>query len=336
MIETVNYGISKNYLTHWGIKEALREIMQNFMDYGDYNIVHNKESISISSNYIPSGLEFLALGNSDKKEGSRGKYGEGLKMALLIFAREGIDIFIQTQDKTIRPIFVKSSIGETFAIEIEDGQVELSGDNFVISFGLPLEQWEEFYNSVIKEEDIIFEDNYYGRIVNKEVGNIYCGGLFVCNIDNISRAYDINVAHLPLTRDRSLPQAFDVNWNCSKINEKYGKIGIKDLSHSDTLFVDKLPEEVKVQMKPIIVGNAIQIVYKEEEGGEDIVVKNDRIRDSVLEDSFFAKTVKKLRNYLMDKMGVYDMLLKFKEDHVHSSQANEDFNLILEKIKNEK
>ena len=32
----IKYGISKNYLPNWGIQEALREIFQNFLDFGEY------------------------------------------------------------------------------------------------------------------------------------------------------------------------------------------------------------------------------------------------------------------------------------------------------------
>lgn len=329
-MDIINYGIGRKYLSHWGINEALREIMQNFMDYGDYEIVYTDDGISISNGYVPNNLEFLALGNSDKKADSRGKYGEGLKMALLIFAREGIDITIQTTDKMISPVFVDSEIGEIFAIQIEN---KVLGDNFCISFNLGIDVWQKYYDSIIKEDDIIFDDNYYGRIVNKETGNIYCGGLFVKNINNLSKSYDINVAHLPLTRDRNLPVAFDVNWATSKINSKQGKLKVADLSYSDTEYIDDIPTEVKEQIRPKLVGNSIEATYKHK--GKDVVIKNEKVKSIILSDNFFKRTIKRLRNYLLNKIGVYDMLVQFGEKHVHGTQAKEEFNLILEKLKNE-
>ena len=51
--QVINYGIGRKYLSHWGINEALREIMQNFMDYGEYKVTYNKNDICISNSYIP-------------------------------------------------------------------------------------------------------------------------------------------------------------------------------------------------------------------------------------------------------------------------------------------
>lgn len=328
MSKIINYGMSKKYLSHWGIKEALREIMQNFMDYGEYNIEYIDTQICISNNFIPEDLQFLAIGNSEKKNGSRGKYGEGLKMAMLVFAREGLDISIQTKNNIISPLFTDSPIGETFSISVTES---ISEDKFKLFFEISLDDWNDYYNTVIKEEDIIFDDGYYGRIVDKEKGNLYCGGLFVKKIDNLSKAYDINVEHLPLTRDRSLPVTLDINWASSKINEKQGKLKITDLTHSDTQYVDSVPEEVKKKIKPVLVGNSIEAVYKHK--GKDIVIKNEYVRDKILSDNFFTKAVKKLRNYLLNKVGVYDMLVQFRDKHIHGYQATEEFNLILKKLK---
>ena len=51
--QVINYGIGRKYLSHWGINEALREIMQNFMDYGECKVTYNKNDICISNSYIP-------------------------------------------------------------------------------------------------------------------------------------------------------------------------------------------------------------------------------------------------------------------------------------------
>lgn len=230
-METISYGITRDYLSHWGVNEALREIMQNFLDYGDYKVHFDRDTVTLSSNYVPDDLTFLGLGKSVKKEGSRGKYGEGLKMALFIFCREDKGIQIQLEDKYISPCFIKSSIGEVFALEIYEGVLS-SYNNFNIHLQISLEEWDNFNKTIIKKEDVIFDDNYYGQIVNKEKGNIYCGGLFVSNVTNISKAYNIKPQHLQLDRDRKMLPQFDINWACSKINEAQGKMKVTDLTLS--------------------------------------------------------------------------------------------------------
>lgn len=331
-MNTISYSIGRQYLSHRGMNEALKEILQNFMDYGDYDVSidYNDNIITISNDFEPDNLEFLALGNSNKSSGSRGKYGEGLKMALLIFSREDKNITITTPDKTLTPFFKNSEIGEVLHLTIENNDNRQKG--FSISFELDETTWSNYYNSVIKESDIIFDDNYYGRIVDKEPGEIYCGGLFVNKVGNLSKSYDINVAHLPLTRDRNLPKTFDVNWAASKINESQGKITVEDFTYSDTAYVSKIPKEIKQDIQPRLIGTSIEATYKNEKG-EDVVIKNESIKNIVLQDSFFTKTIKKLRNYLIKSVGVYDLLIQFRDKYIYSTEAREEFNAILEELK---
>lgn len=126
-MKTINYGIHRDYLSSWGLKEALREIFQNFIDYGEYNIV--TEScldefiyVSLDNKYNPTDLEFLAIGKSIKHgDQSIGKHGEGLKMAMLIFLRENLEIWIDTQLGRLKPIWNNQDhIGETLAINVDN------------------------------------------------------------------------------------------------------------------------------------------------------------------------------------------------------------------------
>jgi hypothetical protein len=34
----IEYGFGREYLSSWTLKEALREVFQNYIDYGDYDI----------------------------------------------------------------------------------------------------------------------------------------------------------------------------------------------------------------------------------------------------------------------------------------------------------
>lgn len=329
-MERINYNISKKYLSHWGLEQALREIIQNFKDFGDYKVdIPESGKVVITNDFVPDDLSFLAIGNSDKKEGSRGKYGEGLKMALLIFAREGRFIQIETTKHIIVPEFVETQLGKTFSILLSDNKVVQTG--FKITFDIDLDFWLDYYhNKLIHDKDIVFDDGYYGRIVDKPKGSVFCGGIFVAKVKNLSKAYDINVQHLPLTRDRNLPQTWDVNWATSKINEKHGIIKVQDFTHSDTIFVEKIPPKIKKEIRPMLVGNSIEATYKEK--GKDIIIKNDNVKKAMLKDSFFERTIKRLRAYLIKKIGVYEMLVQFRDKYIHSEEAKLEFNSILERL----
>lgn len=336
MKTTINYGIHKNYLSHWNISHALREIIQNFLDYGEYEtrtfqfeLDENKIVVEISNDYNPTDLNFLAIGLSIKQNvGSRGKYGEGLKMALLIFAREGKYIEVQANGKFILPTFQNTEIGDTLCLKICDME---HNDKFTIRFEIEKDIWEAFIANIITEKDIIYDDKYYGRIVDKEIGNIYCGGLFVKKVDNLTKAYDINPSFMSLDRDRMMPSSFDVSYASSKINSSYGKLSIKDLNYSDTQYIEKIPIEIKRQIKPVAVGNTIAFTYKDK--GKTVIINNDNAKHILTKDSFFSKILKRLRNYLAKQLGVYELLVEFQKKHIHNEEAKQEFEIILERLK---
>jgi hypothetical protein len=334
MEEIISYGISKNYLKHWGLKEALREIIQNYIDYGNYSIDIDEEDdlVYIKNSYIPEDLEFLALGNSDKREGSRGKYGEGLKMAFLIFLRENRYISISTKNKVFTPIILDTIIGETLGIKMVEMSDAFSTRGFDICIQLSKEEWEDFYSTVIKADDVLFSSSY-GDIVDKPVGNIYCGGLFVSNVDNMSKSYDIRPQHLSLDRDRNIPPFFETTYYSSKINELQGEITLEDLDKEDVRHVSSIPIALKDVIEPKIVGNTLVATYKTEDD-ETVIINNREVTSAMKKDPFYAKVIRKIKEKLIKGLGLYDLLLEFEKNHVHSTEAKADFGLILDKLEN--
>lgn len=332
---TIYYGIGRGYLPAWGITEALREIYQNFMDYGDWqDRVISEEgghvNVVIENGWQPHGLDFLRIGHSKKdKEGAVGKHGEGIKMAFMILLRNGLTATIHTQTHEVWPEFyIDPQIGECFCLKYHEH--EYFDDPFKLEFTCLSDDYYQFKESLISDDDIIFP-HYYGDIVNKDAGNIYSGGLFVASLDNLSRSYNLKPEYLTLDRDRKTPRTFDVNWHSCIINEAYGKWTTKDMSYSDTMYISRVPEALKQEFEPTIVGEAIEFVYKE--NGEQKIVKSDNIKNSLKSDSFFEAAIRKLKNFLAKKLGIYDLLIQFKEKHHLSADAALDLELIIEKVK---
>lgn len=105
-----------------------------------------------------------------------------------------------------------------------------------------------------------------------------------------------------------------------------------DLSFSDTLYIDRVPEDIKSSFKPRLVGNNIEFTYKNDKK-VDQVVKNSNIADALKNDSFFAAAIKKLKRFVAKQLGLYELLVEFKQKHVHTSEALQDFDLILSRVK---
>jgi len=331
----IHYGFGEDYLPKWGLNQALREIYQNFLDYGDYKEEitdhNNKEvTVTLSNNYSPDNLEFLRIGNSNKNgnKESIGKHGEGLKMAFLIFLREENYIKITTSKHIISPYFYNvSSIGKCFGIKYKENKAKTT--KFTLQFQCNKEDFMEFHKGILGKEDFVFKLNGHGSIVEKKEGNIYSGGLFVCNLKNFSKAYDILPSNMPLDRDREVPRSFDVSYHSSKIKEAHGKWDVKDLESNDTTYIDSIPQDIKEQVEPVLVGNSVEFVVK----GKEKVITNQSAKDVLRKDTFFQKAIKNLKLSIMKHLGLYDLLIEFKKKHVSGIEAEEDFDYILQQVK---
>lgn len=101
-------GISPNYVKNWDAIKGIREIIQNYLDtkneFRCKGYIYYKDGVAMVKDFGP-GLELrhLALGISEKGLDSIGKYGEGLKLALLVLARECRKVEIWSNGTIIRP-----------------------------------------------------------------------------------------------------------------------------------------------------------------------------------------------------------------------------------------
>lgn len=332
---TIHYGFGAEYLPKWGIKEALREIYQNFIDYGDYEeevtTVNDRVTVKLVNGWVPENLEYLRIGNSNKDNPNAiGHHGEGLKMAFLILLRGKFNSMIFTNKYAVYPEWYSDTeIGDCFCFNYEIH--DFSEAPYTLEFECLLDDFMTFKNNLIKQEDIIYTHWDYGDLVNKLAGNIYSGGLFVANLKGISRAYNIQPRYLPLDRDRCVPQSFDVEYRTSKILEASEVLTVKDLGYSDTRYISSLPTKMYGTVKPRKVGNNIEFTIKDE-AGKDQIITNSSLKEHLTSHNLFQKAIAKLKKFLVKQLGLYDMLVQFKEKHVRGTEMQQDFDIILERV----
>lgn len=107
-VKRIITGISPNYVKNWDVIKGIREIIQNYLDtkneFRCKGYIHHKDGLAMVKDFGP-GLEpkHLALGVSEKGSDAIGKYGEGLKLALLVLARERRNVEIWSNGTIIRP-----------------------------------------------------------------------------------------------------------------------------------------------------------------------------------------------------------------------------------------
>ncbi len=91
-----NLNLTINYCSHWHVNEAMRELIANTIDEGGEIKSSPEEVTFITNSALP--LKAFVMGYSNKQiENPIGQFGEGLKLAILVLLREGINFAIQIQ-----------------------------------------------------------------------------------------------------------------------------------------------------------------------------------------------------------------------------------------------
>jgi hypothetical protein len=117
----ISYGITRQYVKTrgWGVWQAFREVAQNALDelqyvMNDWPVVYPCYNTPTESIVYDWGrglaIRHLLVGTSEKPEWSRGRFGEGLKLALMVLANQGVPVYIRSGDREIKPTFVTTNI----------------------------------------------------------------------------------------------------------------------------------------------------------------------------------------------------------------------------------
>lgn len=290
----IKFGISENYVPNWGVVQAIREIYQNFIDYGEFQvetepIANGNLRVSLINGFIPESWEFLKIGFSRKGDGAIGKHGEGLKLAGLVFNRAGYDFRVSTLLGSAVPEFYEDEfLGKCYGLKIDK---VLTTSNFIVSFTCNEEDIKVFNVERIKEEDIKHK-SVYGNIVNRPDGNIYVGGLYVCNISKLKYALDFKPNFIELGRDREIPSTWDIEYYANQIvNSCSNKLQIKASDIYNREFnCGSFPDKLASKFTPKLTENGDLYMVS----GKTIVTDKEKI-GKLKSNPIVAKKVEKIR-----------------------------------------
>lgn len=208
-------SLSADYVKDWGVQEALRELFQNCIDHGDWEctLLEKQSALILKSLGTALTTGTLLLGQSKKKDGAIGKFGEGYKLAALVLAREGVKLTIDTADEVWLPKLINSRTYGTQQLVFDTikSKVKMTDLAFTIE-GL-------------KQEDIVLlkERNLHmtpvgvklatkhGYVIDRP-GDVFVNGLFVCNLNGYKFGYNFKPAFINIDRDRRIVRDFDLKW----------------------------------------------------------------------------------------------------------------------------
>jgi hypothetical protein len=212
--KVIDSGISVKHAKNWSAGEAIREIVQNYLDVrSEFNcggeISYNADKGCAYVRDLGPGLkiEHLAFGNNDKAEGSIGQFGEGLKSAFVTLVRDNRRIEILSNGVVIRPFF---KVSENFGVDTLHYKIQhcsnLPGTRIrVWCSESELEEGKLFFAKLDKEFKWVVENR-----VSLPGGNIYVNGSKIGSLPNSVFSYHLNgdEAMKAINRDRN---AVDMN-----------------------------------------------------------------------------------------------------------------------------
>lgn len=222
MSRTYELPMSRHYVDGWGLKEAVREILQNAIDKGDWSYafdeVEGMDGVQLSVTNLNTTLptNTLILGKTSKAndDGKIGQFGEGFKLALLVLCRMGYKVQILNGALCWEPVFEYSETFSDEVLKIVEQGYRANHTNLVFRIGNLTEEDVAEINDLClfmqpPQEDAI--QTAYGAILPSKQGFLYVGGLLVCETQ-LKFGYDVKPAHLKLDRDRQTVADWDMLW----------------------------------------------------------------------------------------------------------------------------
>lgn len=214
--------LAKNYVSKWGVPEAVREIIQNALDsespfvYSFFKMEGVETyTLKINSEFTNLQTSTLLLGKTSKADNTKaiGSFGEGYKIALLVLTRLGYDVDMINGDLLWKPSFqFNSNFGEELLVidEIPANDHVNHGLTFFIH-GLDEAAVTSIRSSCLQMQEYVGQiyTTAYGDILLERPGELYVGGLYICKTE-MHFGYNIKPEYITLERDRQTVSSWDL------------------------------------------------------------------------------------------------------------------------------
>lgn len=252
--EKIVLSLSENYLEHWTVFDALRELYQNAFDRDrtdpEAPLINTAEftdnkMVNMEIGNYNTALErrTLILGETSKKDDSStvGKFGEGYKLALLVLLRNGIGVEISTGNERWVALLEDNEQFKTKMLTIHVWDQEETKDLSFHVLGIPKNIYHAYsqYNLRLQPN---LQKKVFDRceilLDQRNKGKVFIGGLYVCDYPK-KALYGYNFAPdvFPLGRDRRIIDGFNLSWESSR--------ALVDLEMEDVDMIQNISENIK-------------------------------------------------------------------------------------------
>lgn len=281
-------SITKEYVSRWGMVEAVRELIQNSLDSSaafkyEFKKENNGSStLLLTSEDVTLAPHTLLLGATGKRHSSDtiGSFGEGYKLALLVLLREKYDITILNGSVEWTPRFEFSrAFGYEQLVIEETPLTQIVNTSLIFRVGgLTEEDVVAVRECCLKMQGDIgaIRTTQMGEILLDRPGELYVGDLFVCKTD-MEYGYSVLPRYLSLERDRQTVNGWDLG--CLTRDIWYAT---KDYDEIATLIARECPDLAYAKYSaPDIVKEACYNLFKEQHPGEVIAETNTQLQELV-------------------------------------------------------
>lgn len=250
--------LTKDYVSHWGIWEGIRELIQNAFDTPEWDVNFYWNSIVVKSNGGTLPIKSLLMGGTTKANdiSKIGSFGEGSKLAFLTLLRENCRITIQNGDERWTPCFIYSNDfqSDMLHVKIEDFPKEWENWDVVINVeNIGNRFVQECRDNILLPGDLdIAAESSRGIAYFKPEGiedkdgssSVFVNGIFVAQVPgNFRFNYSFKPEYLTLDRDRNTVKGYELKYETAKLMHNTGDIRlISELSVSKYDDVESLSD----------------------------------------------------------------------------------------------
>jgi len=216
--------IKASYVPHWSEWECVREFMQNAKDEDD--LTGNQMTVSFDSvlRIKNAGSDLspgaLLIGETSKDgTQARGKFGEGLDLALLVAARQGIALQIETKRERWTPVIEHVPTYDAECLVIYIDKMAQEGTGVTVEMGISRESW-----AMLRHRFLFLGDESKDRVDTpsgsillspSHAGLVFVKGIFIQRREGQAFGYDL--ADAEIDRDRRMIDSFDLNYRLASI-----------------------------------------------------------------------------------------------------------------------
>jgi hypothetical protein len=322
--EKIVLTISSEYLGHWTVYDALRELYQNAFDRANedkdakwYHQFDRESSRSKKMSWTIGNVETtlerrtLVLGETSKRDVSSaiGKFGEGYKLAILVLVRNNIDVHIVTQKEVWAFSLEYNEQFKTKMLTVIITPNEFSRAND-IEFRLtnvPVGIYNGYTQRNLKlQKSLKYQETEQCQVLldKRNCGKIFVGSLFVCDYPGTATyGYNFRPNVFQLGRDRNIVDGFHANYAASAavINAAVDNVEIQtkildNLDKDDTKYIANYSAAVdalgKVLWEQFIGTNPNSIPYYYNHKQDELKRKYVGIRTVYIEERVYDILIK--------------------------------------------